>query len=50
MDVLRQALGEEAPVFLQRYFKDPFAQAVQITVFGSLSRAAGSQDGQKISA
>jgi hypothetical protein len=44
MDVLRQAFGQEADVFLLRYFKDQLAHATQITVFDSLSQPAGSQD------
>jgi hypothetical protein len=45
MDVLRQAFGEEATIFLLRYFKDQFAHVRQMTVFSSLSRAAGTEDG-----
>jgi hypothetical protein len=45
MDVLRQAFGEEATIFLLRYFKDKFAHVLQITMFSSLLRAAGTEDG-----
>jgi hypothetical protein len=41
-DVLRQAFGAEASIFLLRYFKYQFAHAVQITVFDSSSQAEGS--------
>jgi hypothetical protein len=44
-DVLRQAFGAEAPVFLLCHFKNQLAHAAQVTGFGLLSQEAGSLAG-----